>query len=287
MYVPTNFKLLSCGMLLLISVMFSLYIIITYWVNNKWNETFDKSDDVYLKKILMSIHYICGMYCMIMFCVQKLIVGMKVHKHNTVGLIHASLGVTIYMASIIMALCGISYIYIYNTIGGIFMSFSFCIYGLLMIFVTMMCILLACDISTKHPILQDRTSKFINAYLADNATIHEKNIRLKTLIKQHHIFNNIYGSLLFGALFYRVLYIYAANMQYPLPTNHNDYNRTIDLIFLTGFFIPSIAISIYSLFSHKRFKILRYILRLIMSGFLFSTIVVFCLYYFNKHLLHH
>jgi hypothetical protein len=242
--------------------------------------TINELANIHPKKIIMSIHFICGIYCMIMFCIQKLIVGMKFHRYTTMNLIHISLVLTVYLASIILAASGIWYIHDYGTIGGIFMDTCFYMYGFLMLFTTLACIIVAYGINIKHPLLQNHSSKFITAYLTDESIVHADNLRLKNLIKKYHILNNIHGSLIFGAMFYRILYIYAANIQYPLPVTHNDYNRTMDLIFQVVFFIiPMIAIVIYSGFSNKKFKKVRDVLRLILIALLTSTVVSIIILY--------
>jgi len=201
--------------LLVLSIYFSFNIYV-YLVLNDWSFLIPDLGSSQIGRILMGVHFIFGLSCMFGYCSQLItsyLVSIKLfywwHKIN---------GVYVHISAVITGLCGMIYVIVHGTIGGIVMDLGFFIFGLLFTL---------CPIASICIIWHQ---KYFNQY--------------------HLVMTNLFAALIFSSLFYRVQYMTAKFVGYPIPNNtHTDlYTRPLDRIFQFSFFlVPLLAVIIYHL----------------------------------------
>lgn len=108
------------------SVLFIAYILIEYVINpfGVW-KLFPDINDKIISKISLYTHFICGTIIMIIGPFQFLDIThrLKIHKY---------IGISYLISCILCAIGGLIFISTRGTVGGIYMSIPFAVYGLLM-----------------------------------------------------------------------------------------------------------------------------------------------------------
>ena len=211
--------------------MFSYDIINTYWIKDDWSKTIPNLGDTRMSKVMMNIHFVGGIFCMILFPVQKIIALIGFVKNPIVMYgFHIPVGMLLFLFGMVTAVCGITYVGIHGTIGGTFMDVNFVIYG----YVVFIASFAGFVVSMIFAVV--RGSKFFHGSVV-----------------------NIYGVLIFSSFFYRVLYTYAKIIGYDIPTNStpSGYVRPLDESFQVLFYgVPLLGVIIYIILGlkHKRIK---------------------------------
>jgi len=231
----------------------------------------------------MSIHFACGIYLMIMCITQLIIISSKCSRNNKIIKIHFLIGITLFIASVLISISGILYALIYSTIGGVFMTCSFTIYGFLIFIITIISSFISFKLKKNREYeqyllvitTQDNDdynynynySNYSNCSNCSNCSIcfkiinYFKTMKFDTFKKFHSIINDIYCSLVYGSLLYRIFYVYAAWCGYTIPFNNKNltelYTRPLDRIFQVSFYVlPIVIIIIYNKIYYTKNKCL-------------------------------
>ena len=240
--------------LLTLSVSFSISIINTYWIKNLWDTNIPNLNMTLEARKLMDVHFISGIFCMLFYILQRIIVSLKFLKYNFVQYaIHIPIGFLLYIFGMITGVCGLEYIIKYSTIGGVFMNIAFGIYGSLLFHISLIGLIVSYLVVAKYP------------------------CRCNPRILHYQI-NNIFGALIFSSLFYRILYMYAKWFGYSVPTNSTPasyYNRELDQKFQLSFYIIPVSLTaLYGIFKYNKFKKAKEIFQYIMLLIIIITIVL-------------
>jgi len=240
--------------LLILGTMFSAMIINIYWVTKQWNDIISNLGDTSLSRTLMSLHFAAGICAMILYPLQKILVNFKFHKHTIIQyVIHGPCGLILFICGLLVSLGGIIYILTHRTVGGIFMDITFAIYGTLIFCISVSGLIIAIWLCRIAP--DNKNTKFL-----------------------HYIIGNMYGTLIFSSLFYRILYTYARLFGYPVPSNSTPitfYQRPLDRLFQIAFFtLPLIVVSIYNIMIYKKYKRLAITFTWMLILFMIVTIII-------------
>lgn len=247
--------------LFLFTVMFSLNVF-QYLINNNWGMLIPNLGSTTIGKMLMGIHFISGLFCMLGYPIQKLL---KLHDCMC---LHISIGIILNFCAFITGVLGTLYIIVHGTIGGLCMDIGFAIYGILVIFWS----IISCIVSFK---LIKYTDKINIPTLS--IQIYDFNDR-KFLKKFHYHMSNIYAALIYGSFFYRLLYVTSKFCGYLVPDKDHieRYFRPLDQFFQFAFYlIPLLCMILYGLCVHYKYIKLRAFLKLLLTSLhIFSLVLL-------------
>lgn len=236
-------------------IFYIFQLINTYYVNNEWNSTIKELGSTYSQRVLILIHMTCDIYVMLIYPIQLFV--------SRILKLHICLGITICISMIISSVCGLSYIFLYRTIGGIPMTICFIVNGILAFAISLVMLILNVKYRTTirsmiiatQKIKTDNTSDLESSnnsksqnivpsegLMFSNSIVNEiendENVKLlnpdiNIIIEReyknlHFVLSSLMGAQIYSSLFYRLLYTYSQLARMPLPTT---YQRPIDIIF--------------------------------------------------------
>ncbi len=237
--------------LLLISIyscvlIFTFPVINNYIIHNNWNETIPNLGDNLTQRFLILSHILLGIISMIIYPLQKLL-----NKNNHIR--HYFIGGFLVIISIITSIMGNLYIFLYGTIGGVWMSVSFSFGGILF-FILSIAVPISGYMHKKSLFNATNLDYFGNLYDHD---------RQKTTKKFHLLIINLFGAYIYASLFYRQLYFQAYIFGYSSsnPPNPSDYERPLDRSFQILFYVlPLLFMSIYTFVNRNFQRMLKIVL---------------------------
>lgn len=237
-------------LLLTLSLPFVYHLVIEYLVNENWSIIIPSLRNNIMSRNLLIGHMITGILGMILFPLQRLIAGTKYIK------IHRFLGIFLIIDGFAISLFGLSYIIYAGTIGGVFMSVAFWVYGF--------CLYISC-IAVAY--FAHERFKYYEIFDYDILVDH-------SLINDHHrLSTNIFGALIYSSLFYYILYNYAIKMNYSLPITEAMYERPLDRGFQTIFFVIPVILTLIWHYLPKYHQ-LFYVSKIIRCIVILTTIIV-------------
>lgn len=216
-------------------------IIINYFVRHDWNYNIHHLGDEYIRRCLMSTHYIGGIVLMLFYPLQIMIRKKSLN-------IHILLGIILVLISIVTSLAGMIYIVMYGTIGGPIMSVSFFVLGMLLLCFSILTIL------TNGINKNNLNINTIDQLNYDNIDLEQYKDN-----KYHKKIIILYGSLIYSSLFYRVLYIISLKFGYDIPLTKELYNRPLDIFFQLGFFTIPLGLAVLYIYVKQLRDAIKYL----------------------------
>lgn len=214
------------------TILFTIPVVYNYIIVDDWNFAIPNLGDTTLQRILMLGHIIPGIICMFLYPIQRLLDKHVYFRHYYIG------GLLVAFA-IMTTIMGNLYIWIYSTIGGIFMSISFCIGGIIFFIVAIM-VAISGILYSRY-----RTNSANYILISVEDFNHNEPDRMQKL---HFMMINLFGAYIYASLFYRQLYFIAYTFGYPV-TNHDlaGYERPLDRSFQIIFYaLPLLLAAIYA-----------------------------------------
>ena len=242
-------------------MLFLIPIIYYYIIANDWNVVIPNLGNDLIKRILMLTHIFSGILCMIIYPLQRLLDQSSHFRHYF-------LGVLLMIFSLITSIMGNLYIFLYDTAGGLFMSVSFSVGG--MIFM-----ILSISVGISGYLYRENLFKVSEMnYIQDYNWDDSRKKRAKWI---HLLVINLFGALVYASMFYRQLYlnayIFGYTSQHPVTTM--DYERPLDRVFQIVYYILPMLLMIIYTFVNKTFKqILKVILAIYMVYIFIVTVIL-------------